>query len=320
MSRVFETTDLEVAAHMLRGAYGELRISVLDDQRGMRLTQDQLTPQVRFDHSTFAMNFDVTGPPLGLLPVVQVRGGQVACGSADGDGDGQRRYRSGDVFLAVQPEQAYAGQSLRADLELTLIDPALPSQLVDTEPGRAQQPVRFTGYEPVSARAGRQWAAAAAYVRDTVLAKPGAAGQPLVARSAARLLVATALAVFPHNALTGPTRQDRRDAHSETLRRAVAFIDEHAHIDITVADIAAAASVTPRAVQLVFRRHLDQSPLQYLRQIRLERAHQDLAAADPSRASVTTVAYRWGFASSSRFANYYRQAYGVAPSHTLRQD
>jgi hypothetical protein len=41
------------------------------------------------------------------------------------------------------------------------------------------------------------------------------------------------------------------------MRRAVAFIDEHAHEDIAAADIAAAAGVTIRSVQLAFRRHLD---------------------------------------------------------------
>ena len=51
---------------------------------------------------------------------------------------------------------------------------------------------------------------------------------PLVASAAAHLLVATTLAVFPGNALTGPTIEDRHDAHPDTLRRAITFIDEHA--------------------------------------------------------------------------------------------
>ena len=70
-------------------------------------------------------------------------------------------------------------------------------------------------------------------------------------------------------------------------------------------------------MQLAFRRHLDTTPLGYLRRVRLDYAHRQLAAADPRYESVTAVAYRWGF-SSSRFAAYYRQAYGVLPSQTLR--
>jgi AraC-like DNA-binding protein len=47
-------------------------------------------------------------------------------------------------------------------------------------------------------------------------------------------------------------------------------------------------------------------------------AHQDLLRADPAAATVTAVAARWGFASSSRFAAYYYRVYGIRPSHTLR--
>ena len=146
-----------------------------------------------------------------------------------------------------------------------------------------------------------------------------AAASPLIIGSTARLLAATALAIFPNTALSGPGARDRSDASSPaTLRRAIAFIDEHAQEDIAGAEIAAAASVTIRAVQLAFRRHLDTTPPGYLRRVRLDYAHRQLAAADPQHESVTAVAYRWGFANSSRFAAYYRQAYGVLPSHTLR--
>ncbi len=118
--------------------------------------------------------------------------------------------------------------------------------------------------------------------------------------------------------LTDPVIKDCLDSSSVTLRRAVAFVDKHADRHLTVADIAAASFVTVRAVQLAFRRHLDMTPMEYLRRVRLRRAHQDLVAADPARESVTAVAYRWGFASASRFTAYYRSAYGVLPSATLR--
>jgi len=83
---------------------------------------------------------------------------------------------------------------------------------------------------------------------------------------------------------------------------------------------AAAASVTVRAVQLAFRRYLDTTPTGYLRRVRLEHAHRQLIAADPAHETITAVAYRWGFSSSSRFGAYYRQAYGVTPNHTLHRD
>ena len=80
-----------------------------------------------------------------------------------------------------------------------------------------------------------------------------------------------------------------------------------------------AAHVTVRAVQLAFRRHLDTTPMAYLRRVRLERSYRQLQAAHPDDGTtVTAVAARWGFASPSQFAGRYRRTYGQPPSHTLR--
>lgn len=302
----FETTELEAAEHVLSNAYASIRISRQGQWGGMRLAQATLSPAVRFDRLSVTMSLTAAAGPLGALVIGEVTSGQVTYGP----GGSQRSLRPGQVYLA-QPGHAFAVSIQDAELELAVIDPVLPGQV-------AGQPVRLTGYQPVSSRVAQIWKATYAYVRDEVLARPEAAAQPLVAASAERLLAATALATFPNNALTGPGTEDHHDAHPATLRRAMAFIDEHAHEAITVADIAAAAFVTTRAVQLAFRRHLDTTPLAYLRRVRLEHAHRQLLAADPARETITAIAYRWGFPSPSRFAAHYRAAYGVSPGYTLR--
>ena len=82
---------------------------------------------------------------------------------------------------------------------------------------------------------------------------------------------------------------------------------------------ARAAGVGPRALQLAFARHLGLSPMAYVRRVRLECAHRELQAADPTSGdTVAAIAARWGFAKPDRFAAAYRAAYGVAPIHTLR--
>ncbi|MFS0899585.1 helix-turn-helix domain-containing protein [Mycolicibacterium litorale] len=102
------------------------------------------------------------------------------------------------------------------------------------------------------------------------------------------------------------------------LRRSVAFIHENADSDIGLSEIAAAANLTPRAVQYMYRRHLGVTPLEYLRRVRLDRAHRDLEAADPSVDTVNSIAGRWGFAHAGRFSVAYRRAFGTQPSATLR--
>ncbi|HEX3546356.1 MAG TPA: helix-turn-helix transcriptional regulator [Mycobacterium sp.] len=102
------------------------------------------------------------------------------------------------------------------------------------------------------------------------------------------------------------------------LRRAVAFIHDNAHGDIGLMDIAAATSVTPRSVQYMFRRHLGTTPLEYLRRVRLDRAHRDLQNADPANETVMAIACRWGFTHAGRFSTEYKRVYGTVPSRTLR--
>jgi transcriptional regulator GlxA family with amidase domain len=102
------------------------------------------------------------------------------------------------------------------------------------------------------------------------------------------------------------------------LRQAVTFIHENADADIGLDDIAAVGNVTPRSVQYAFRRHLGTTPLEYLRRVRLDRAHRDLQAADPATDTVTAIAGRWGFAHAGRFSLAYKATFGTAPSATLR--
>jgi transcriptional regulator GlxA family with amidase domain len=57
----------------------------------------------------------------------------------------------------------------------------------------------------------------------------------------------------------------------------------------------------------------------YLQSVRLDRAHESLRRADPTRLTVSAVAHRWGFAHLGRFASAYRLRFGEPPSETLRK-
>jgi AraC-like DNA-binding protein len=310
-SRVTVAVGLDAAAEVLSRTYGPVRITARGQRRGIRLEQATLGP-VQLHDVALGMEYDAVGNGPRSLVFGEVTSGRFRQTSEGGD----RYYQPGDLFFAGQPGHAYTATVHDVSLRVAVIDPALTAQVAATAPGRPPAPVRFTGHRAVSPQAASQWTATVAYLRG-LLASPQAADAPLVTASAARLLAAVTLGAFPNDAVTDPTTQDRHDGSTATLRRAVAFIDEHAHEDIALADVAAAARVTIRAVQLAFRRHLNTTPTSYLRQVRLDHAHRELQSADPDRDSVTAVSYRWGFASPSRFAAYYRGAYGVAPSRTL---
>lgn len=219
------------------------------------------------------------------------------------------RYVAGDLFIGSHGGAGHACRTQDIRARTMSVSRALLSEIAGGEP-------RFVSFTP-RAGEGRRWSLATRFV-DDLLADPPSAAAPLVLGSAARLLATTALAVFPNTAVSEPAAEDRRDARPETLRRAIAYIESNPELDIGTAEIARAAHVTPRAIQLAFRRHLDTTPTAYLRRVRLQHAHQQLLDGTPDGLTVTDVALRWGFATPSRFARQYRIAYGRTPSATLR--
>lgn len=175
---------------------------------------------------------------------------------------------------------------------------------------------QFRGWGPCSRAAVRAWHRALDYVTAT-LASPDTAQQPLVVAAMGPVLAGALLECYPPDV----TEQEAaaEPAFPEALKDAVTFIRHHAGAEVGINDVAAAVHLTPRAVQYLFRRQLDTTPTEYIRRVRLTRAHQDLMAGTPSTATVAEIALRWGFAHTGRFAVLYRQTYGQSPHTTLRQ-
>lgn len=101
------------------------------------------------------------------------------------------------------------------------------------------------------------------------------------------------------------------------LRRAIRFVHDHAAEQIEVADIAAAADLSERGLQDLFRRRLAVTPMRYLREVRLDRVHLELAARRGRIVTVRDVARHWQFAHLGRFAAAYRRRFGESPHETL---
>jgi AraC-like DNA-binding protein len=175
------------------------------------------------------------------------------------------------------------------------------------------QSVRLTSTAPMNADANRLLVDAIDYVRHGVVANPHAVQQPLMAGALSRYLAASVLSALPHTTSPGPGAGGRPEASPVRLRQAIAFIDDHAHTDISLADIAAAADTTPRSLLHLFRRHRDCTPMEYVRTVRLHYAHHDLEAGLGAAATVSAIAHRWGFANMDRFASDYLRTYGHIP-------
>ncbi|WP_409329877.1 AraC family transcriptional regulator [Trujillonella humicola] len=252
-------------------------------------------------------------PPFDAFMAATVLGGRARRVSGRED----RRLGRGDVLL--YPTTA-ASTSTWADLDLVLVRVPLAAveQAARDRAGSAAARLRFESTAPVSPAAAAHWRALTAFVHQSLTARE-TVPTSLAQQRMADLLAATALDVFPNTTMGQAYRPGPGSAGPATLRRAVAYIDAHAAEPVGVADVAAHAGVGVRALQDAFRRHLGTTPSGYLRRVRLEAAHRDLQAADPTDGdTVAGVAARWGFSPGSRFAGFYREQFGVPPGHSLR--
>jgi AraC-like DNA-binding protein len=311
---VFESTDTERTEAFLTTAFGT-SMTISGDRRDYRFRLARLgSGPLQITTVEHTPTTDTCAEPMpDHLVVVRMHHGVRTNVDLDD------HLGPGDLGLHAQP-----GQPIRIRMEsgrytAVFIPKQAAADAARIRPDDELGPLHFDSLRPTGQAAKRRWLKAIEYVADNLQADPEAMVQPLLTGAAARLLAATLLSAFPNTWTREPRHLDRTDGTPTTLSRAIAFIETSSDIDITVVDIARAARVTVRAVQLAFRRHLDTTPMAYVRRVRLQRVHEQLHAATPGDgATVTTIAARWGFADLSRFASLYRRTYGQPPSNTLR--
>ncbi|MFV0386402.1 AraC family transcriptional regulator [Paracoccus sp. (in: a-proteobacteria)] len=107
-------------------------------------------------------------------------------------------------------------------------------------------------------------------------------------------------------------RADHR-ARPRAIRQAMNYIHANLSEPITLADIAAAADINVRTLQMGFQRDCGLSPMQVLRNARLDTARYRLMARQDAP-SVSEAAYSAGFSHLGRFSRDYKDRFGHSPS------
>jgi AraC-like DNA-binding protein len=311
---LLDTKDLGEAESVLSATFSKMRISATSGDASAPLRMERASiGSMGLDIAENGIDFSYEMDPPGQILLCRVvsggleerpRGASVAPGEV---------YASGAI--AGMP---YAGRVQQGHYEQLVIQPSLLSAVAAGQRGSAE-PVRLTGSVPVSREATRHLFDTIGYVAH-VAANRYAQDSPLIAAGLEQYVAMTMLATLPNTAGLEPTPQDRQDSTPVLLRRAIAYIDENAHTDICLTDIASAVYVTPRALQYMFRRHRDCTPMEYVRQVRLQHAHLDLVAGNRSTTTVGAIARHWGFGHLGRFAVGYRENYGQSPHVTLASD
>lgn len=102
------------------------------------------------------------------------------------------------------------------------------------------------------------------------------------------------------------------------LAPVIHYMEAHADEALTPQELARAGCMSVRTLHASFQQTFGESPMAYLRRIRLDHVRAELLRSDPERVRVTDVAMKWGFFHQSRFAQQYRERFGELPSRTLR--
>ncbi|MCA9620213.1 MAG: AraC family transcriptional regulator [Myxococcales bacterium] len=136
-----------------------------------------------------------------------------------------------------------------------------------------------------------------------------------------RLLGDTAIREVHYRALVGPAgpylrERVARSSSIEPVARAVRYIEENLADRLDVASIAKAAAVSSSGLHTRFKEVTAQSPMQFVKRLRLEHARGLIASGN----SVTDAAFRVGYVSPSQFSRDFRRHFGVPPSKTRPLD
>ncbi|MEU4194200.1 helix-turn-helix domain-containing protein [Kribbella sp. NPDC026611] len=308
----FESRDLGRTEAFLNRAYTKMQIGSTAPQVSARISRTA-ADSMSVDRIEIGFEMSYDADPLGKICLCEVDSGTIEEHATDGWEDA---FGPGDLVSFAPPDRPYRGKVVRSKYTITMFDPALLTRVAGVS-RKGDAPVRLLDHRPHSRAAARQLSQTIAYLGDDVLANPHVQASPVLLASLSQLLAASVLAAFPNTAMAEPGVVDRRDAHPRTVQRALAFMESHLDQGIGIADIATAAGVTVRAVQIAFRTHLGTTPLDHLRRLRLAEVRTELLAADPSEQTVAQVAARWGFHHHGRLAAAYQQAYGELPSATL---
>lgn len=176
----------------------------------------------------------------------------------------------------------------------------------------------FAPFMRTDAAPTRSWINMVLSFKELLFRPESVVRQPLVGLPFVDGLVRGFLLAAEHPHLDALTRDERLGA-PRAIRTAVEIMEEEADLPLTLASIAGRSHISVRTLQQGFRRYLDTSPMAYLREVRLRRAHETLLAADPSMVTVASVAYRWGFSNLGRFAAAHAARYRETPTQTLRR-
>jgi len=107
------------------------------------------------------------------------------------------------------------------------------------------------------------------------------------------------------------------DNKHPALQNACDFIKANLHLKISMLDLKHHTKYSERSLQLIFKKHLNKSPFEYIEEQRLLRAYELIKQHKQSK-KTTDIARKVGFRHLGRFSVNFKRRFGIHPSVLAR--
>lgn len=101
------------------------------------------------------------------------------------------------------------------------------------------------------------------------------------------------------------------------LTSACEYIEINLHLKISMLDLKHHTKYSERSLQLIFKKHLNKSPFEYIEEQRLLKAYELIKQHKQSK-NTTDIASEVGFRHLGRFSVNFKRRFGIHPSALAR--
>ena len=313
---VMATRSLEEARDAVTRVYLPHELTAKSDRLDMRLNALS-DHHFTLGYLTYQAATELVMPPTETCYHVNL----TTAGSTDADRtDGAReRTLAEQRGLVLNPQQRNTVRWTPEAEQLILKIPrsSLETHLGDLLGRPVTEVVDFAFGLDLSAGAGRSLLRAVRFLAEELDRPDGLAQMPL-AREQLEAFVMTQLLHAGTHQFTDALRAPAEAVRLGRLAPVVEYMEANADEPLTPQELTRVGCMSVRTLHAYFQQTFGESPMSYLRRIRLDHVRAELLRSDPALVRVTDVAMKWGFFHQSRFAQQYRERFGELPSRTLR--
>ena len=314
---VVATHSVEEAREAVSRIYLRHNLSSRDGALNMRFNATA-GGHMTLGYLTYQAEAELTMPPTEDCYIVNLT---IAGATRGSRGDGVRERTAGNERgLVLSPVQNHRVQwtADAEQLHLKITRARLESHLADLVGKPVTKVIDFGFGVDLTSGPGRGLLRSVCFLAAELDRPAGLAEMPF-ARAQLEAYVLSSLLYAGRHQFSAVLADPHNVRRLGRLTPVLQYIEANAESDLTPETLARAARVSVRTLHAAFQQQLGESPMAYVRRIRLGRVRAELLRSDPSKVRVTDVAMRWGFMHLSRFAEQYREQFNELPSVTLHR-